>query len=157
MPALVRAGALGGLNLSLFLLGVRMVRGHEMLYGVQPMQEGRVMADLGLSDWPGPFSLVGPWLFGLKLSFGNVGRLACWLVNALRHLGIITLIVALELFCDHEVSTKALRCVCAECRFIVVAYLSFVARPLVGYCIQCGGWLFCPTLSGHPNNVVCHC
>ena len=47
--------------------------------------------------------------------------------DALGHLRVITLIVAPERFCDHEVIVKALRCMCVELEFIVMAYLSFIA------------------------------
>jgi hypothetical protein len=42
------------------------------------------------------------------------------------------------------VIVKALRCVFVECGFVVVACLSFVAQPLMGWCIPCGRWPYIP-------------
>jgi hypothetical protein len=44
----------------------------------------------------------------------------------------VTPTVAREHFYDHEMIIKALRCTCVVRGFVVMAYLSFVARPLVG-------------------------
>jgi hypothetical protein len=43
---------------------------------------------------------------------------------------------------------KALRCVCFVRRFVVATYSSFVARSLVGKCVQCSRWLLCFAPSG---------
>ena len=56
--------------------------------------------------------------------------------------------------CTDKVIVEALRCVCAECWFIVVAYPSFVARPHAGKRVQCSRWLLRPTLLGHPDDTV---
>jgi hypothetical protein len=87
--SLSESSALGGLDLSRPFPGVGTSRGRELLHSVRPRQEGGVMAEPGLSDWPGPLGLAGPRSFGLKLSYNTMGRSACWLVNALRHPGII--------------------------------------------------------------------
>jgi len=60
VPAPVRAGVLGGLDLSLFLPGVGVMRGHELSCSVQLRQREGVVLDPGLSVWSGPLSLAGP-------------------------------------------------------------------------------------------------
>jgi hypothetical protein len=62
--------------------------------------------------------------------------------------------VALEHFYDHEVIVKALRCMCVVRGFVVMAYLSFITRSLMGRCVQCGRWPLCFALLGCPNDVV---
>jgi hypothetical protein len=48
------------------------------------------VAEPDLSNWPGLLGLAGPWSSGLKLSYSIVGHSACYLVDALRHPGIVT-------------------------------------------------------------------
>jgi hypothetical protein len=86
-----------------------------------------------------------------------MGYLARYVIDVLRHPRVITPIVAPKCFCDHEVVMKTLRCVCVECGFVVVACLSFVVRPLVGWCIQCGRWLLHSALLGQLDDVVHNC
>jgi hypothetical protein len=63
-------------------------------------------------------------------------------------------IVAPKCFYDHEVIVKVLRCVRVEHGFAVLACLSFVVRPLVGWCVQCDRWSLCFALLGCLNDVA---
>jgi hypothetical protein len=76
---------------------------------------------------------------------------SCWLM-CYGSLGLLT-----NWFCVHKVVMKALKYVYIHYGFVVMAYSSFVARPLTGWCVQCGRWPIRSALLGRPNDMVRDC
>jgi hypothetical protein len=85
------------------------------------------MGDPGLSVRPGLLGSARPQSFGPSLA--DVLRAAPPTNRRLETPRVITPTVAPERFYDHEVIMKALRCMCVELGFIVVADSSFVLIP----------------------------
>ena len=75
-----------------------------------------VRDDPGFGSWS---ALLGSCLASIVWSLADyyiAGRVACQLIGALRHPGATTPTVALERFCDHKVTVKALVRVCVRSR-----------------------------------------
>jgi hypothetical protein len=96
------------------------------------MLEDGVVDTPGLSAWPALLSFCWASVIWALADRCIVGHVACYLIDTLGLPRVITPIVALERFCNHEVITKVLTLVCVGCGCVVVTSLSFTTQPFVG-------------------------
>ena len=77
---------------------------------VRPRQVEGVMDNPDLSAWPDLFGFCWTSIVWTFVYCYVVSYVARHLIDALRYPGVITLTVATERFCDHEMIVKALVC-----------------------------------------------